>query len=230
MRVRHQGETIIKEITLRCQLPGSLVVQQATGGHRRLQNTINLDIVQLAPGEQAELEVRVIAPRGAPAAPLAGFLLVANQLVDSTTIQVAAVAAEPVPADPETPGHDRLTVSIMDLDDPVTVGQKINYQVNIRNDRDVSDKYIRVRVELPEGMELVRFIQPHQGEATMDATSRIIQATEIRELLPREQLKPIRVEVVARRSGQFHVQVSVESARSDNVQQAEEETTVSPDP
>lgn len=230
VRVNHRGETIIKEITLRCQLPGSLVVQQATEGHRRLQNTINLDIAQLAPGEQAELEVRVIAPRGAPAAPLAGFLLVANQLVDSATIQVAAVAAEPAPADPETPDHDRLTVSIMDLDDPVTVGQKITYLVNIRNDRDVSDKHIRVRVELPEGMELVRFIQPHQGEATMDATRRIIQATEIRELLPREQLKPIRVEVVARRSGQFRVQVSVESARSDNVQQAEEETTVSPDP
>jgi hypothetical protein len=221
---------VIKQITLRCQLPESLVVQQATEGHRRLQNTINLDIAQLAPGEQAELEVRVIAPRGAPAAPLAGFLLVANQLVDSATIQVAAVAAEPAPADPETPDHDRLTVSIMDLDDPVTVGQKITYLVNIRNDRDVSDKHIRVRVELPEGMELVRFIQPHQGEATMDATRRIIQATEIRELLPREQLKPIRVEVVARRSGQFRVQVSVESARSDNVQQAEEETTVSPDP
>jgi len=119
-----------------------------------------------------------------------------------------------------------LTVSIADLNDPVAIGQKITYLINIRNDRDVSDKQIRIRIQVPEGLELVKFTQPHQGEARIDAAKRTIQATEIKELLPREQLKPIRVEVIARRSGQFHLQVRVESARSDNPQQVEAETTV----
>ena len=189
-----------------------------------------MDIPRLAPGEQAELVIQVIALRETPAASLAGSLLIANQPVDSSSIEVTVGAAEQDSADPESLDRNRLTVSITDLDDPVTVGQKITYLVTIRNDRDVSDKQIRIQVELPEGLELVKFTQPHEGKATVDAAERTIQATEIKELLSREQLKPFRVEVIARRSGQFRVQVSVESARSDNVQRIGEETTVRPAP
>ncbi len=230
VQVQHVGENLVNEITLRLQIPESLVIQQATEGHRRLQNTIDLDIPRLAPGEQAELVIQVIALRETPAVSLAGSLLIANQPVDSSSIEVTVGAAEQDSADPESLDRNRLTVSITDLDDPVTVGQKITYLVSIRNDRDVSDKQIRIQVELPEGLELVKFTQPHEGKATVDAAERTIQATEIKELLSREQLKPFRVEVIARRSGQFRVQVSVQSARSDNVQQIGEETTVRPAP
>ena len=230
VQVQHVGENLVNEITLRLQIPESLVIQQATEGHRRRQNTIGLEIPRLAPGEQAELVVQVIALKETPLASLEGSLLVANQPVDSARIEVKAGAAEQDSSAPESPDPNRLTVSITDLDDPVTVGQKITYLVSIRNDRDVSDKQIRIQVELPEGLELVKFTQPHEGKATVDATQRTIQATEIKELLSREQLKPFRVEVIARRSGQFRVQVSVKSARSENLQQVGEETTVRPAP
>ena len=227
VRVSHQGNEVIEGITLQFELPESLVLQQASEGHQRQQeNTVSLEITRLAPGEQAVLEIRVIAPREAALAPLAASLLVDSRLVDSRLIQVLALSAQPLSSEPGNPDRMGLTVSIADLNDPVAIGQKITYLINIRNDRDVSDKHIRIRIQVPEGLELVKFTQPHQGEARIDAAKRTIQATEIKELLPREQLKPIRVEVVARRSGQFLLQVRVESARSDNPQQVEAETTV----
>jgi hypothetical protein len=226
VRIAHQGRDTIRAITLRCQLPESLVVQMATEGHQRRGSMVSLDVAELSPGEQAVLEMSVIAPRASTAQPVVASLLVENQVLESRQIEVVVLDGQSGNDVPGSNDRNSLTVSIMDLADPVTVGQQFTYLVKIRNDRNVSDKQIRVQVELPEGLELVRFIQPHQGEAQIDAAKRIIEATEIKQLLPRESLQPIRVEVVARRSGQFQITVRVESARSDNIQQVVEETTV----
>jgi hypothetical protein len=132
-----------------------LTVESAEGA--RASDSFNFEIV---PG---------LAP---PAPPVTGPTLPPVQPQPTLPATPAPIPADPrlpqrtlPPAPPpvaatESPqSTGSLSLSLLDRDDPVRVGQPIRYSLSVRNNSNQTDSSVGVRFRLPQGVELSRVVQ-----------------------------------------------------------------------
>lgn len=120
----------------------------------------------------------------------------------------------------EPPTSNRTLISISDARDPLAVNGQASYEITIKNDRDVSDRNVIVRILPPAGLRDVR----------VDAESRNL-ANGLIELIPIAEIRAgesvsIRVTGTASQVGTLRLGVSVVSARGSDPVTATEDTVI----
>ncbi len=92
-------------------------------------------------------------------------------------------------ADGPAPDGDTLTLTLLDRDDPVRVGQPIRYSLSVRNNSDRVDSAVGLRFELPDGVELSRIVQRLAPESNQfRREDKMIYLEDIRDLRPGESV------------------------------------------
>jgi uncharacterized repeat protein (TIGR01451 family) len=128
----------------------------------------------------------------------------------------------------EPPAAGDLKVTMRDQADPIMVGEKTTYVVEILNDRRVSDRDVTLKLELPDGMQFTRESRTRgpTGVASVSADGRTIEMTPVAELRAGEAPGAYQIEVAGARPGKYKVKATVSSLRTPTGASVEAETTV----
>ena len=134
--------------------------------------------------------------------------------------------AEP-PEVPQPAVEGELRLVVVDLGDPVKVGEKTKFSVTLENDRHVSDKRVRLTIKLPEGVKYERIVSGQRPVdlSTISSDRRTLKVRPIAEMRAGEKLH-FMVEVLASRPGKYSFTATVESLRSTEPITAEEDLTI----
>jgi uncharacterized repeat protein (TIGR01451 family) len=134
----------------------------------------------------------------------------------------AEPAEEPQPA---VAGELRLDVAA--LDDPVRIGAKTRISITLENDRQMSDKNVRLTIILPEGVTQPRVITRQQTVEVRSASAdgRTLKVKPIAEMRRGETIN-FEVEVLASRAGKYKFVAEADSLRSPETVTAEEDLTI----
>jgi uncharacterized repeat protein (TIGR01451 family) len=151
------------------------------------------------------------------------------QSAEARTIITPGAAPPPVgpmgrpPVDPRAEGN--LVVTIRELADPIMVGGKTTYIIEIKNDRKVSDQEVTLSVRLPDGLKIINSRGPTALSGVAEL-GRVAEMTPVAEIRAAETLAAYQVEVSGEKPGKYRVQATVTSTRSPAGVTAEAETTV----
>jgi hypothetical protein len=128
----------------------------------------------------------------------------------------------------EPPAAGDLKVSIRELADPIMVGGKTTYIVEILNDRKVSDRDVTLTLRLPDGLQFTKDTKARgpTGVAAVSPDGRVIEMSPVAEVRADEVLAAFQIEVTGAKPGKHRVRATVVSARSPAGVSVEAETTV----
>lgn len=224
IRVTNTGEAELTTVRLLAVPGASLTPTNVSPGMRPTQEGLVWDIPSLPAGEtatrriqctcdppiaQAEMAVRVTTGQGITAADST-----------STAIQAPPVVPrnEPPPrndtAPPAGPVSGTLKISMAETEDPIALGRKTTYIIELKNDRDVEDRNVEMTFHVPEGLEFDRFVSISAGlSINASDDNRTIQVERISEMRPGGK-RMFRVEVIGRQAGRWPFRVEVRSLRS----------------
>jgi len=134
---------------------------------------------------------------------------------------------DPAPPDPKNVTGE-LKVSIRDLQDPIPIDTTTTFIVVIENKRNVSDRNVKLTIQLPKGMAFVKLQRGPVAARFMSPDSRTIELTPIAEMRANESLSrnPFYIEVRGVEIGKHTVKVTVDSLQSLQPVEAQTETTV----
>ena len=148
-----------------------------------------------------------------------------TKMGDATiAIRAAEGGATIVPGAPVTP-EGQLKLRIVELGDPIRVGEATNYELQIENDRTVSDYNVVLRVELPEGLKFVGLAGLVAGRK-VSPDGRTIEVSPIKEIRRGETHPPFQLSATGVQIGDHTLRVSVTSQLSPQGVVAEETTSV----
>jgi uncharacterized repeat protein (TIGR01451 family) len=144
------------------------------------------------------------------------------------TVAIVAAPAQPGPAQKPMPEEGALQVTVGEREDPVRLGQSVNYQLKLANTRSVSDQNVTIIVTLPENSTLVRFTRGAATELLRTSPDgRTLEFAPIREIRANETAGfEFTFEVRPGQAGRAVFRASVTSARHPTPIVVEEETTV----
>jgi uncharacterized repeat protein (TIGR01451 family) len=125
----------------------------------------------------------------------------------------------------EPPAAGDLKVTIRELADPIVVGGKTTYIVEILNDRQVSDRDVTLKLEIPEGMQFATNRGPTEIVG-VSRDGRTVEMKPVAEIRAGEALAAYQVEVSGQRPGKYKVRATVTSVRTPVGVSVEAETTV----
>lgn len=195
-------------------------------------------IERLEPGKQLDRIVGFECARPAPAAWCRVFVQTAENLRTTQEQRTQILPGEkPEPrqgsgaelSPPVEPGPEAITgelkVTVVDTRDPVALNGSTTYIISIENARNVSDKKVKLTLFVPPGMEFIALNGPVTARGKSE-DGRTIEVTEIAEVRAGETLPPFRVEVRGKQIGKHTFKVRVNSFRSAQPVDAEQDTTV----
>ena len=142
----------------------------------------------------------------------------------SLVILAAGGGATIVPGSPAVP-EGQLDLRIVELGDPIRVGEATNYELQISNNRAVSDYNVVLRVELPEGLRLAGFAGPVAGRK-VSPDGRTIEVSPIKEIRAGETIRSFQLTATGVQIGDHTLRVSVTSQLSRQGVMMEETTSV----
>jgi hypothetical protein len=116
-------------------------------------------------------------------------------------------------------------VSIRELADPIMVGGKTTYIVEILNDRNVSDRDVTLKLEIPDGMQFATSRGPTEIVG-VSQDGRSLEMKPVEEIRAGEVLATYQIEVTGAKPGKYKVRATVASVRSPAGVSVEAETTV----
>lgn len=126
-----------------------------------------------------------------------------------------------------TNADGQLRLGLRPAADSGKVGQELTFYVEVHNDRQVSDRQIKLRVTLSEGLSYAGFKGRYVGKP-VDDDNRVIEITPIAELRPGEKLDRLELQVSATSAGKHSVTVEANSQRAANGVSLSKEVTVFP--
>jgi hypothetical protein len=179
------------------------------------KTTKQLNFLCLNPDDRARVQATVASQQTAAVA------------ADAAT-QIAPGAAPPVERpmiDPPPAAAGNLKVTIADMSDPIKLGEKTSYTIELTNERAVSDRDVVLTLELGEGLKVSGASGP-SAVASSSPDGRLIELAPIAEIRPGEKLPAYKIEVTAVKPGKFKARISAKSARTTTPVTAEAETTV----
>jgi uncharacterized repeat protein (TIGR01451 family) len=139
-------------------------------------------------------------------------------------IQATAGGAAAAPGGPAIP-DGQLSLQIMELGDPIRVGEANDYELRITNERSVSDFKVVLRVELPDGLKFEGISGPVAGRK-ISPDARTIEVSPINEIRGGETLPSFHLSATGIQIGDHRIRVSVTSQLSPQGVLAEETTSV----
>lgn len=154
---------------------------------------------------------------------------------DQGISEVAQASVRITPAAQLQPGVDEsaaaqqaggpLRVDISEFSDPIPLGEKTSYVIRIKNDRQVPDQDVVLKLEFPPGLQFRSIAGPGQ-QRTVSPDNRVVQISPIKEMRAGETLPPFKVEATGSQVGDQELKVTVTSRLSPQGVVARETTTV----
>jgi uncharacterized repeat protein (TIGR01451 family) len=254
--VRNVGQVAITNIRIADEYPDSLQPLAASPGRQLVDTQIVWTVERLMPGESLKrfvrckcVEANVNACNRVTVTADGGL-----QKEDQACIQIQAIPPPVVPQTegvppgqdqpmieppvPPTNGHatpteeprpaasGELRLAVAALDDPVKINRKTRFSVSLENDRQVSDKNIRLTIKLPEGVKTPRITSRQPVELrSISADGRTLKVKPIAEMRAGETIY-FTIEVIAARAGKYKFVAEADSLRSPETVVAEEDLTI----
>ena len=194
---RNDGTMPLTNIRLMVGFDPALVPTKATGGHQVEAGQLVWTIEQLEPGQATERKVQCRCERPAAQAELRVTATAEGGIrsEEQWTTVILAAPGNPPPTPPTDSG--RLEIKVHDVRDPVRIGERTTYVIQVANRRRTSDRRIQIKVHFSPSVT-VEAIES-QLAVTQDSRDRhTITFEPIQELRPGEALKEIRIEVTAK--------------------------------
>jgi uncharacterized repeat protein (TIGR01451 family) len=119
--------------------------------------------------------------------------------------------AEAEPGNVNADGELKLT--LMPAAGSVKVGENLSYLLSVTNDRQVSDRQVKIRLTLPDGLQFVRFAGRYPA-TPIAPENRILDITPIAEMRAGETIDGLKLEVRALTPGKHMVQAEIQSQRA----------------
>ncbi|HTN76611.1 MAG TPA: hypothetical protein VL096_15230 [Pirellulaceae bacterium] len=243
IEVTNTGNKPLTNVRIIDQYSGSLEPKDASNGFAVEAGAITWSIPQLDPGKFVQRRVNCVCLKADPGAinrvtvttneRITGTDQVSTRvsqagagygpdrdlpLVESGVRATAGVESGNVNAD------GRLSLTITESADPTKIGQAVVYFITLANERAVSDRDVRMRITLPEGLRYSKLSGRYAASAS--GNGRVIDITPIAEMRPNEKLQEFKLEVIATAEGKQRLRVEANSQRSPTAVAIEEETTI----
>lgn len=241
IEVTNTGNSPLTNVRIVDQYADSLEPKAATNGYTAEAGALHWTIPQLDPGTVVRRRVSCLCLKADPAAINRVTVTTREQVTGSHEVRTRITAAAPQPGTrlvpsgeargagrPEEPGNidadGSLELSLREKADPATVG-RLTYTISVANRRAVSDREIRLRVKLPEGMTFHSMTGRYAPTPSRDL--RTVDIAPIMELRANEALdRPLELNVTVTAPGKYVVELEGVSQRSPTPVVAREETTV----
>lgn len=241
--VTNTGNTPLTNVRIVDQYSSSLEPKAATQGHGTEAGALVWSVVRLDPGVAVQRSVSCQCLRP-DAGAINRVMVTTNEQVtgtDQVSTRITQGGAGFGPdrsnlAKPETseektdnePGNvnadGKLTIAITESADPIKTGLVMSYFITIANERAVSDRDVKLRILLPEGLKYQKLTGRYVAKPSADG--RVIDITPVAEMRANERLQEFKLDVVATTPGKHRLRAEASSQRSPTPTAVEEETTV----
>ena len=235
IRVTNTGEAELTAVRLLAVPDASLTPTAVSPGVRYTQEGLVWNIPSLKTGETAERRIQCTCDPSDARAEMAVRVTTGQAITAADTTTTAILAAPVVPLDeppriddvpPTAPVTDTLKISMAETEDPIGLGQKTTYIIELKNDRNLPDRNVEMTFHVPEGLEFDRFVSISAGlSISISDDNRTVRVEQISEMRP-GGTRMFKVEVVGRQVGRWQFRVEVSSRRTPQAISMVEETLV----
>jgi uncharacterized repeat protein (TIGR01451 family) len=209
IQVVNAGETPLANVLVRDLLPPELTFQSATAGGQLDGEQVVWNVGTLQPREQRALQVTTLAARMSPRA---------LNRVQATADPGQSVQEE---AGIEIRGLPAYRLEIRDLNDPVEVGARTTYRVEVTNQGSLPGNQVEILAVVPAQMRLLGA----QGPARHRLDGQRVQFEPLDALAPRQTVS-YTVEVQAQQAGDARFKIELRSSTLSEPVIGEESTTI----
>ncbi len=246
IRVENTGNTPLSNVKIVDQYAATLEPKSASNGYTVEAGALTWLVPQLEPGQFVERRVDCLCLK-----PDAGAI---NPVVVSTREQVSGqqevatritqggadfalkkndsgtegrtTVVNRADADAGNINADgKLGLTVSEKNDHTQLGERLSYLIAVSNERAVSDRDVRLRITLSEGLQFASW-KGRVGIAKVSDDKRVIEITPIAELRAGETMPAYTLEVTAQVAGQHRVRVEAISQRSPTAVIHDEPTTI----
>lgn len=195
--VTNQGDGPVRDGVLRIQVDPETQILGGEGVEREGE-TATMRLPEIPAGESRQVglslakrtpgEVQIVARAEAPCAPEGD-----EDAIAQVVTQVRGVTS--------------LLLEVVDMEDPVRVGQETAYTITVVNQGSVADRNIQIEAELPQGMEFVSA----EGQTEAQAEGRMLTFAPVDQLGPGDRAEwRVRVRVGEAGDKRFQVRLTSE--------------------
>ncbi|MDX1947611.1 MAG: hypothetical protein SFU86_19590 [Pirellulaceae bacterium] len=234
VELTNSGGSSATNVRISVQYGVNLQLKEASRGHRddlrRL--TTEWQVAQLAPGETLTKQLNCLClnpdDRASVRATVSSDQTGIKTAEFLTQISPGAAPAVERPVSPppvavEPPAAGNLKVTIADIGDPIRIGEKTTYLIEVTNERAVSDKEVIVTLQMTDGLKPVGATGP-AGIASVGPDGTLVLSP-VNEIRAGEKLS-FKVEVSGAKAGKQKTRVTIKSTRTPEGVAAETDTTV----
>ncbi len=241
VEVANRGASAATNVTIEVQYGINLKLEAASGqfDEQPERRTMTWRVPQIAAGATIRKQFNCLClnpdERGASVTVTATSDQTRLAPVSSQATTIITPGATQPPVDPtrdptgrapvEPPAAGDLKISIRELADPIMVGGKTTYIVEILNDRQVSDRDVTLKLAIPDGMLFATSRGPTEIVG-VSQDGRTVEMKPVAEIRAGEALAAYQVEVTGARPGKYKVRATVTSVRTPAGVSVEAETTV----
>jgi uncharacterized repeat protein (TIGR01451 family) len=141
--VRNNGTTPVSGITISAQIPVELAFLAASDGGQIRDREVSWFVSSLPPGERKAFRITCAAQQ------------VSDKTVCRATVRSDSAVLQTAEAALEIRGAPALRLEMIDVGDPVTVGNTVRYEINITNTGTLADRDVVLTAILPPQLEFV---------------------------------------------------------------------------
>jgi len=221
--ISNRGEVAIDRASLRLVIPPELQVTTVENGGRRGAAGVEWNLPPLSPSEQKTVSLRLRGTRLSDRAVLSAIVL--------AEVSPGQRSAEPLQVRSEATmaviGVPVVSLELMAPTGVFSVGQRLSYQVRVRNNGSLTARDLIVRMHMSEHLRFLtgRGPQP-QITATLDGDGQIL-FTPLAELKPGESAL-YRLDVQASRAGEARIRAQVHAQHLQRPLIEEQTATIAP--
>jgi uncharacterized repeat protein (TIGR01451 family) len=235
IRVTNTGEAELTSVRLLAVPDMSLTPTATSANVGYTPEGMGWEIPSLKPGETAERRIQCTCDSPNVRAEMAVRVTTGQSITaaDTTTTTIQAASVRPRNEPPPRIDVPRaaalsntLKISIAETEDPIGLGQKTTYIIELKNDRDVEDRNVEMTMKLPAGLEFEGFSSVLTGLShSVSDDNRTIEVERIAEMRP-GGTRAFKVTVVGQQIGRWPFRVEVSSLRTPQAVSVVEETLV----
>ncbi len=234
--VTNTGEAELTSLRLLAVPDASLTPTATSPQVGYTQEGLVWEIASLQPGETAERQIQCLCGPPNARAEIAVRVTTRQAITAANTTTTVIQAAPVTPADtqpariddapPAAAVTDTLKISMAETADPIGLGDKTTYIIELKNDRNVEDRNVEMTFHIPEGLEFDRFVSISTGlSISISDDNRTVKVERIAEMRPGGK-RMFKVEVIGQQVGRWQFRVEVSSLRTPQSISAVEETLV----
>ncbi len=152
LMVRNTGDAPARDAVLIEQLPGGASLVEASGNPDRSGNRMTWQLGTIEPGGQRQVDVTLrFSEMGELRNVATASAYCAEDVMAEALVSIEGIAA--------------LLLEVIDLEDPVAVGNNTTYVISVTNQGSAVARDIRISVEVPEQQEFVAAQSPMELQA-----------------------------------------------------------------